>query len=433
MKTQSLMHMIEYFNLKLTETFPDAIYPLVVDAVAVNILRPVPPPSNPEGEEYDPEEDEDALEPAWPHISLVYEMFIKFLEIPNFNVALARKYIDSNFVARLMALFDLEDPRERDVVKTALHRTYGKFLNLRPVIRKMMRSVFCELVYENVRHKIAEMLEILGSIINGFALPIRPEHQFFLEKSLIPLHKHRSLPCYQSQLAFCINQFVEKDQELADMVVMGLLRIWPKINSTKEVLFLTEIEDVLLLLDPEYFEPFADPLFVQLGKCIESSHFQVSEKALMFWHNEEILELFNSQHRLMIEIITPSLLRLSSTHWNANVKLLMVAVIQIFMKLDPKFFNECAINYSKMYHIDPEQEAREINQMVAMADSSRSNSMDIVASEGPDDEKENPEPKPQPSPSSIRRKSMLPVNTDVASALANFRPSPPPSEIPDKS
>ena len=38
MKTQSLMHMIEYFNLKLTENFPDAIYPLVVDAVEMHLV-----------------------------------------------------------------------------------------------------------------------------------------------------------------------------------------------------------------------------------------------------------------------------------------------------------------------------------------------------------------------------------------------------------
>ena len=44
------------------------------------------------------------------------------------------------------------------------------------------------------RHNgIAELLEILGSIINGFAIPLKKEHIQFLEKALIPLHKPRGM------------------------------------------------------------------------------------------------------------------------------------------------------------------------------------------------------------------------------------------------
>ena len=38
---------------------------------------------------------------------------------------------------------------------------------------------------------VGELLEILGSIINGFALPLKAEHKQFLVKVLIPLHKVR--------------------------------------------------------------------------------------------------------------------------------------------------------------------------------------------------------------------------------------------------
>ena len=38
---------------------------------------------------------------------------------------------------------------------------------------------------------VGELLEILGSIINGFALPLKAEHKQFLVRVLIPLHKVR--------------------------------------------------------------------------------------------------------------------------------------------------------------------------------------------------------------------------------------------------
>lgn len=44
------------------------------------------------------------------------------------------------------------------------------------------------------------MLEILGSIINGFALPLKAEHKQFLIKVLIPLHKTKTLNLFHAQV-----------------------------------------------------------------------------------------------------------------------------------------------------------------------------------------------------------------------------------------
>lgn len=43
---------------------------------------------------------------------------------------------------QLLDLFDSEDPRERDFLKTILHRIYGKFLGLRAYIRRQINHIF---------------------------------------------------------------------------------------------------------------------------------------------------------------------------------------------------------------------------------------------------------------------------------------------------
>lgn len=119
----------------------------------------------------------------------------------------------------MLELFDSEDPRERDFLKTTLHRIYGKFLNLRSYIRRSINNVFFQFTYETERFNgIAELLEILGSIINGFALPLKEEHKLFLTRVLLPLHKVKSLSMYHPQLAYCIVQFLEKDSSLTEDV-----------------------------------------------------------------------------------------------------------------------------------------------------------------------------------------------------------------------
>lgn len=182
-----------------------------------------------------------------------------------------------NVVVQLLELFDSEDPRERDFLKTTLHRIYGKFLNLRAFIRRSINNVFFQFVYETERHNgIAELLEILGSIINGFALPLKEEHKTFLTRVLIPLHKAKSLALYHPQLAYCVVQFLEKDAALTEDVMMGLLRYWPKVNSPKEVMFLNEVEEILDVMEATEFQKVMEPLFQQLARCINSQHFQVS-------------------------------------------------------------------------------------------------------------------------------------------------------------
>jgi serine/threonine-protein phosphatase 2A regulatory subunit B' len=143
------------------QVITEPMYPRVVEMFAKNLFRPIPPPMNPQGEAFDPEEDEPVLEVAWPHIQVVYEFFLRFIESQDFNTNIAKAYIDHSFVLQLLELFDSEDPRERDFLKTTLHRIYGKFLNLRSFIRRSINNVFFQFTYETERFNgVAELLEI---------------------------------------------------------------------------------------------------------------------------------------------------------------------------------------------------------------------------------------------------------------------------------
>lgn len=141
----------------------DNAYPEIMKMLKQNLFRTLPPQLNPTGDAFDPEEDEPVLEASWPHLQIVYEFLLRFIESPDFNTNIAKKYIDQKFVLQLLDLFDSEDPRERDFLKTTLHRIYGKFLNLRAFIRRSINNAFFLFVYEDERHSgVAEMLEILG-------------------------------------------------------------------------------------------------------------------------------------------------------------------------------------------------------------------------------------------------------------------------------
>lgn len=321
----------------------EPVYSELIRMVRVNAFRTLPPSDAPE---FDPDEDEPPVEATWPHLELVYMALLRFLECQELQTTLAKRFIDQSFVLNVLELFDSEDPRERDMLKTILHRIYGKFLGLRAYIRKQINNIFLRFVYETEKFNgVAELLEILGSIINGFALPLKTEHKQFLLKVLLPLHKTKALMHYQAQLAYCIVQFLEKDPTLTEPVISGMLKYWPKTNSPKEVMFLGELEEILDIVDPAQFTKFQEQLFKQLAKCVSSPHFQVAERALYFWNNEYVVSLIEENSEVALPLMFDALYRISKEHWNKTIVALVYNVLKTMMSINSKLFDDLTNSY----------------------------------------------------------------------------------------
>ena len=198
--------------------------------IAANLFRALPSPSTLIHADNDDDDVEMFNDPEWPHLHLIYEILIHLVLSPQIDNNLRKRLIDDAFLQNLVLLFDSFDMHERECLKTVTHRIYGKLTNRRVTIRKLINYIFYEFLYERKEHNgIAELLEILASIINGFTVPIRDEHKKSLEKSLIPLHKMRSFETYSIQLSYCMTLYVAKDSSLSTLVgggVDGVVRFY---------------------------------------------------------------------------------------------------------------------------------------------------------------------------------------------------------------
>ncbi|PWA71334.1 protein phosphatase 2A regulatory B subunit family protein [Artemisia annua] len=348
-KRMSLVELVDYVQSgsgKISEANQEEM----VKMISVNIFRCLPPGAheNTGSVSMEGDEDEPFLEPSWPHLQLVYDLLLRYVVSTETDTKIAKKFIDHSFVLKLLDMFDTEDPREREYLKTILHRIYGKFMVHRPFIRNAINNIFYQFIYETERNSgIAELLEILGSIINGFALPMKEEHKLFLMRALIPLHKPKPIAMYHQQLAYCIIQFVEKDNKLADTVIRGLLKYWPVTNCPKEVLFLGELEEVLEATQATEFQMCMVPLFRQLARCLNSPHFQVAERALFMWNNEHLVSLIAQNRTVILPIIFDALEMNVQAHWNPAVHGLTSNIKKMFMEMDSELFEECQRQYTQ--------------------------------------------------------------------------------------
>lgn len=340
-KRQQLMELVEFIG-KGKNLFTEQVLRETINMLRANLFRALPPPLP----EEDMDEDEPVFEPSWPHLQIVYEFFLRFIVSGDVEVRQLKPLIDGRFVQQVLVLFNSQDHRERDYLKTILHRIYAKFMTLRSFIRRSINNSFYTFIYETGQHNgVAELLEILGSIINGFASPLKQEHKNFLKNVLVPMHKVTDITPFHPQLSYCVTQFVDKDPSLAVSVIGGLLRFWPMVSSSKQALFLNELEELLELTQPAEFATLIPVLFRQVSLSIASDHFQVAERTLFLWHNEYISGLIADHRAQILPIIYPALG--TSEHWNATVNNLSQNVLKIFIDIDPDLVEECGQRHEK--------------------------------------------------------------------------------------
>lgn len=359
-KRRYLVDIAEYVSSN-KGVFNEQTFNPFMSMISANLLRSLPVSNSTELYMYDAEDDEPFYEPLWPHLQVVYELLRKFVVSSDTDSKLARSCITVEFVTGMVELFNSEDVREREYLKTILHRIYGKVMPLRGAIRQAIMNVFHRVVYENQRHNgIGELLEILGSVINGFAIPLKEEHKVLLRKCLLPLHMPTSMPSYHEQLSFCVTQFVELEPALGGEVIQILIRHWPTTHTRKEVMLLGEIEEVLELTEVRKLENVIAPLFKRIGRCIESPHFQVAGRALFYWNNSYVVNLMNEYRTQIVPAVVGCLQR-NTTHWNSNVVSLSSNVQKQVAEADEGLYEKCCAQYEKEMR---EQQMKEEERML---------------------------------------------------------------------
>lgn len=313
------------------------LWEALVATVAANLFRALPSPRN--GENFDPSEDEPSLDHAWPHLELVYELFLRSVTSKALTSATALTAVTERFVNGMMANLDSEDPREREYVKTLLHRMYGKLTPMRGYMRQAAARVFISFTFETERHNgIADLLDMLLGVVAGFASPIKEEHKDFLFKALMPLHRSTSFTQFHQQLISCVMQFVNKEPSLGPEVVRLLLRMWPRSNTSKQVLFLEELEVLLEALDGPTMEPILLPTFLTIADALGSLHFQVATRAAMLLNNAHLSSVLSQHKEQLLPVLFGPLFRSSRQHWSATVAEVATSILEAFLNMDSVFF-----------------------------------------------------------------------------------------------
>ena len=244
--------LIEYISN--AETLKKIVEPnlkRVIQIVENNLFRSVCQPKELEDEDY---YEGAPVDKNWHKLQPVYEIMLNL--VLHVDKPVLKTQVNSRFIRGLLALFHSPETRELEYLKNIVHRLYAKLVSRRKMMRKCINNCLLSFLNEGYKFEgIVEILDILASIISGFAVPLREEHHDFFEKIILPLHKVQTSHLFFQSLQRCVMLFISKNVSLAYKTIDAILRFWPNCNKTKKATFWRSCSRSWMCVTPQAWSP----------------------------------------------------------------------------------------------------------------------------------------------------------------------------------
>ncbi|CAG0882973.1 unnamed protein product [Cyprideis torosa] len=325
----------------------DLTYPLVVLMVSRNLFRFPPYYAR------HPDDDEAKRiveDVSWPILQEVYRFFLAFLDNETLDPWLLSMYVDEGFVQQCINLLGSLDERERRRMLLIIHRLYWRLPHLRSFIRLRFVYIILRELYESdsdtyaLYAGIGEILEFFVPIFLGMKKPVSKYNLSLLHHILIPLHRLPLLKFsrVQTSMIDCLKAFMFKEPRSVLSVVRGLLLFWPKIDSQKEVRFLTEIQALCDVMTSQQFKWVVRPLFRQIARCCGSLQLTTSEEALGLFDSDALRPHIVENSAMILHLTFEELNRIVEDPYYSFVLPEVENALTILKDVNPDLYDEMA-------------------------------------------------------------------------------------------
>ncbi|CAG9314107.1 unnamed protein product [Blepharisma stoltei] len=353
LRNAALKKLLEFFSEpKNSAKYIIQHFDRLIDMIKLNIFRP-PFLKRQKYSKADPdieniEKISIFIDPAWPHLKNVYKNFLQLVIIEEIPFRILKSYLNYSFIQDLLEMLNTENFKEKKYVQVILVRLYAKVVPKRKLMRAVMENCLLEIIHEDREFEgTNELLEILASIISGFATPLKKDHAIFFIRVIIKLYKVENLESFYANLSRCTMMILSKDSSLVIPLIEGLLRYWPCWNSQREVLFLAELQKILGIYKSMESEAMTLRMLKKISRCLLSQNIQVVDGAMCFFESDIFLQILRESKEWTLPIFAPIVAEVADNHWDKEIKSSSEAIKEILIEIDACAFDLALQSYSK--------------------------------------------------------------------------------------
>lgn len=291
----------------------------------------------------------DSIHPReWSHISIVYDIAINFIKLPQFN-----QDVCLHLCGDLIKLSVYEsrtcDDREQSKLSTLFLALYQKITKLRKFALDVSQFSLSRIIYEGEPFTSAKpLLSSLSRIIAGFHEPLKPQNVQLFHDIILPLHRNSYIAYFAKELFTCVVQFLEHDHSLVLDLLKVLIRDWPRLNPQKQILFIDEIALLSSFVENSFLTDVIRLITPQLMISLMGCHAAISEKVLSMWEVNDFVWLMTVEPSISYPLLIPTIYEVGLSYWNLEIRLIASAVLAIMNANNRQIFEATGKNLKKL-------------------------------------------------------------------------------------
>jgi hypothetical protein len=266
---------------------------------------------------------------AWPHLQLVYKATFLLFE------SAIQIMIDSrNFLSVLVSNSCSPDSRERQACRDVLVRVYRKCESSRDQIARFAHNQFLTLICSR------ELLDFYISVVDSMGLPLSPENLRVFRDCVLVLHSSHLFLRFCLSLLQVLNHYIRVDSSLLKPTFSYIFDHWPSANVKKQVIFLSEVEGLVISYGAIIDLEISEMIFGQLAKLVAVPSIEISESAVNMILGDSLGQIIVDNCPSAIKILLSPLYNAAKTHWNELVREDAEFAVKMFHQLDEDLFKQ---------------------------------------------------------------------------------------------
>ena len=247
------------------------------------------------------------IDQCWPHLELIYESLLALFSAPT-SIP-----VDPIIIPVLISCCCSLDDRERLATRDVLKALYTNSPQSRSILLRTLGNQF------RVGICSAELLEFFVRAIDGFKTPLSSK-RIILFNSLLHLHTSNSLGKFCLSLFHCVSHYITLEKSLLSVAIAYLDQHWPCGSIRKQLLFLSEIEGLVVNFEDDIDEQTAEIIFKRLSDSIQQPNFELAETSINMLMGPSLDSIISRYTYIGANILIPGLYKSASKHWNSIVK-----------------------------------------------------------------------------------------------------------------
>jgi hypothetical protein len=264
---------------------------------------------------------------AWPHLQLVYRAAVRLF---NSNIAICVE--GGNLLSVLVSNCCSPDVRERMACRDVLQSVYKKCEANRAQIVRFIHNQFLTLICSK------ELLEFYVVIVDELPLPLSEDALRMFRECVLILHSSHLFLRFCFTLLQVLDHYIKVDSDLLAPTIDYICRHWPTATVRKQVIFLSEVEGLVMCYSNIISPEIAELLFRQMAKLVNVPNVEIAEATLNLILGDSCSQMIVDNAEMAMKTLLEPLWSAARKNWNELVREDAEFCLRMLNQLDEPLF-----------------------------------------------------------------------------------------------